>query len=194
MLSLSCYGQHSFSPPYRPPVHDATRYPGYGMRPSATAFEAASIKQSYTVVYLDSTTVTVRAEIGDHKGHTFLMINEPGIAKAIKPKDTRSLIVGTLDKQKYTAGIPADSCWLFKITSAPINLYSLLPKSDSRFVVAVQKGDDAPILALTEENALALIEEGHPARKWIAQGKLIAAVKAYNGTPVPTPAKGKGSR
>jgi hypothetical protein len=163
-------------------------------RPSATSFEAASIKQVYTVVYLDSTTVTVRAEIGDYKGHTFLMINEPGVAKAIRPKDTRSLIVGTLDKPKYAAGIPADSCWLFKITNASINLYSLLPKSDSRFVVAIQKGNDAPILALTAENALAMIEEGHPARKWIAKGKLIDAVKTYNGSPVQTSAKGKGSR
>lgn len=192
-FSITCLAQHSFSPAYTPPVHNYSNYPGLYRRPSPTAFEAASLKQLYTIVYQDSSVQTIRAEIGDYKGRTFLMIDEPGIAKTIQPKDTRSLIVGTIEKQRYVA-IVGDTCWLFKIADAPINLYSLLPTLDRRFVVAVQKGAGAPIVALTMESALQMIEEGHPARKYVEKGKLLEAVRTYNGNPNPKPSKRSGSK
>jgi hypothetical protein len=180
-FSLASFGQHSFSPAYAPPVHNPARYPGLGSRPSATAFEAASTKQLYTVVYLDSTITVVRAEMGDYKGRTFLMIDEPGVSKTIQPKDTKSLIAGTMEKQKYVA-IPRDSVWLFKVLSGTINAYSLLPKTDRRFIVGIQKGDDTPIILLTKENVLMMIEPTRWTGKLIAEGRLVEAIKSYNGS------------
>jgi hypothetical protein len=173
LFSLTSSGQHSFSSPYNPVF--------YGSRQLPTGFEAASVKQLYTVVYHDSTTQTIRAEIGDYKGRTFLMIDEPGVSKTIQPKDTKSLIAGTKEEQKYAA-IPRDSIWLFKVVSGAINAYSLLPKTDRRFIVGVQKGDDAPIIPLTKENVLVMIETSRRARKLVDEGRLVDAVKAYNGS------------
>lgn len=95
-----------------------------------------------------------------------------------KPAETKQL-QQVFNGKMYT-GIPADTCWLFKVIPGNINSYAPFPTDSGDFVIAVQKGD-GPIVPMTKENLYEMIDDPK-LRKAIDKGKLYHAVWKYNGS------------
>ncbi len=95
-----------------------------------------------------------------------------------KPAETKQL-QQVFNGKLYT-GIPADTCWLFKVIPGVINSYAPFPTDSGDFVIAVQKGD-GPIVPMTKENLYEMIDDPK-LRKTIDKGKLYQAVWKYNGS------------
>src|SRR6188768_1539407 len=120
VLSYSGIAQQytpSFSPPAGPKMQfNPNRTP-------STPLENNSMRREMTILYKDSTKETVRAKIDMYQGRYFLDIKDKTMA--IAPAQTLKLtVVG--EYERIFIGIPTDSCWLFKIVSGHINLYSVL--------------------------------------------------------------------
>lgn len=97
----------------------------------------------------------------------------------IYPKDTK--LVSQLFNGKNITGVPADSCWLFKMVSGPISSYAEFPTDNSVYFIAIQKGD-GPILEMTKENLGEMVGDDPKLLKLIDKGKLVKAVWKYNNS------------
>jgi hypothetical protein len=96
------------------------------------------------------------------------------------PADTKSISRTTSDGMRLV-GIPADSCWLFKTSKGKINSYSFVAEPGMDYVIAIQNGNDGPIVPLTKDNLLAITgTENEKVAKLIEKGKLIKAIEFYN--------------
>lgn len=102
----------------------------------------------------------------------------------IYPKNTTSILrkTFTLDTIK---GFANDSCWMFKVISGPICVYSFLSEMDSgpffdpMSIVGIQfKG--GPILKYTEYNLKQMIGSDKYALESIRQKNYIRAIKRFN--------------
>lgn len=111
--------------------------------------------------------------------------------KILVPTATKS-ISRVINKDKLMVGIPADTCWLFKITTGKINAYSFLPRNNPQHTIAIQQGD-GPILPLNAENFLSMVNpELRPKLKPYAEFKhkykrLYELIEAYNKDKVKIP-------
>jgi hypothetical protein len=63
------------------------------------------------------------------------------------------------------SGKPMDSCWIFFAKSGRINTYSITSEMDDPLIAYIQKGEDAPILPLTEENVSEMVKDNDEALK-----------------------------
>lgn len=72
------------------------------------------------------------------------------------PADTREVyrLQGSGEK---IVGIPADSCWLFKVVKGPITGYSNLAEEGYSYVIAIQVTPKGPIVPFTLDNLKAMI-------------------------------------
>jgi hypothetical protein len=70
--------------------------------------------------------------------------------------------------------------WLFKSESGRINAYSFLAEKGMDYLIAIQQGDEGPIVPLTKDNLLPMV--GNDARliKLVEKGKLMKAVQIFN--------------
>lgn len=114
----------------------------------------------------------------DYKRH-YMNINMRGNDKALVPAETK--LIERIDPYEGYQGLPTDSCWLFKIQNGAINSYSFIPENEMKHVIAIQQGDDAPIVKLTKENLLPMMAVQDPkVMKLIGEGKLWKALRKYN--------------
>jgi hypothetical protein len=154
--------------------------PVYGSSQQQTYFKRAKL-----IVHLNNDSVkNIRAAFdANSKQNTVTIKGKKGQADQVfKPADTKSVSrvfegVGTLK------GIPADSCWLFKIITGRINGYSNVPAYSEYSIIAIQDGEGA-IRKLTKDNLSAMI----PARsekleRLLSKNKLIEAIKLFNNPP-----------
>lgn len=148
--------------------------PYYGPRNISTVYEFR------VVLWDDSTFMTdTRIDVVE-KGNHSITVKSKKDQWRFFPKDTKSISRITLEGKKLV-GIPADSCWLFKAESGRINCYSFLAEPGMTHVIAIQDGEDAPIVPLTKENMLAIIgPEDARVYKLVQKGKLIKAVIEFN--------------
>jgi hypothetical protein len=133
----------------------------------------------FTVVFKDSTKISKLSKIDEHNGQFFLAIDQPGEMRAIQPSETLELSRYSEQDGIYK-GMATDSCWLFKVEEGKINLYSVLPENESRFVVALQRGDDGPILPLTIANVKEAIKDDEELLEKLNEKKLVGALMKYN--------------
>jgi hypothetical protein len=96
-----------------------------------------------------------------------------------RPEDTKS-IVRQLPGGGDLKGIPADSCWYFKIIEGKIRGYSDVPVWSEDDIVAFSVGD-GDILPLTQANfqAIAPAEDKHLER-FIRKRMWVEAIHYYN--------------
>jgi hypothetical protein len=95
-----------------------------------------------------------------------------------KPSDTKK--VERLVDGKTWTGIPVDTCWLFKSKSGPINIYSRIPAAGEGYFSAIQKGEDGPILPITEANLMPMVNDDPKCQKLVSKKKLVRAILIYN--------------
>lgn len=104
------------------------------------------------------------------------------IKKKIFPEDTKSCLARLNASFGLKFGIPADSCWLFKINVGPIIYgYSSIPSVDLNQAIAIQKGGTGKIVALNKENLREMVSPGdEKLDKLIDKSKFAKAIKYYN--------------
>lgn len=173
-------GQSVFIPgpsPYR------AYYPYYNGRriTPATSVERNSKKYYYTVLFKDSTKITMISKIDEHKRAFYLAIDQPGMTRSIRPSETLQIARRT-SNGKIMVGMPMDSCWLFKIAEGKLDLYSVLSEENKpRFVVAFQR-DDGPLLPVTQETVSEAIKDDQELVEQVVddRDKLVALLVKYN--------------
>src|SRR5690349_3529791 len=87
----------------------------------------------------------------------YIKVKDKDGNKIYYPKDTKSIYRIQPQSKMKVEGIPADSCWLFKTTTGKINAYSFVAEPGTSKIIAIQQGDNGPILPLTEENLVAMV-------------------------------------
>ena len=97
--------------------------------------------------------------------------------KVIKPKDTKQIM--QMYDGKLMVGIPADTCWLFKVDEGDISIYAPFPTGDNNYYTAIQKVD-GPILPLTKENLKNMVGNDPRLIELIDKGKVFQAIWKYN--------------
>lgn len=141
-----------------------------------------SNKYEFTVVLKNDSMFDVRTRIDlpkDKGNHSITFKTKTG-KQTLSPSDTKAITRITYEgKQLY--GIAADSCWLFKTDAGRINSYSFLAEPGMSYIIAIQDGENGPIVPLTKENLQAIVGTGNEKiNKLLAKDKLIKAVEEYN--------------
>ncbi|MBS1529042.1 MAG: hypothetical protein JSU01_01940 [Bacteroidetes bacterium] len=109
--------------------------------------------------------------------------------KKIFPSQTQSLTCVLAaktddDPGHYVPGIITDSCWMFRTLTGPINVYTFDACSptggfDDGAIVGIQL-KDGPIVAYTEENLKAMVNDDLEALQLILEKKYVRAIKKFN--------------
>jgi hypothetical protein len=89
-------------------------------------------------------------------------------------------------------GVPGDSTWLFRVSSNDINLYASVPYYVWDCVVALQKGDDGPLMPLNEENLEYAIGDHENALSFFNNDRFEDSISVYNGAWVDPNRKNRG--
>lgn len=138
-------------------------------------------KTNMTIIEKDGTVKNVRIQYdASSKVHVLKELGNKKTDRMIyKPADTKQ--ISCLYMSKLQVGIPADSCWLFKIAPGKIVTYSFLPSEQDKSLAAIQDGKDGPILPLTKENLLMLsVDANERVYKLIEEQKYWKAISLYN--------------
>lgn len=159
-----------------------TWVPGPRMYYGGTA--TPSYKYPFTIVFKSDkdSTLLVKAKIdASEKNHVIrTKVNKQKVV--IKPTDTREIYRIDNSGLKIT-GMPTDSCWLFLAVRGKINAYSYLAEkglSSWGSIIAVQKGEGAPILPLNKDNLEEMVADNPEALKFAKKKKLEKALTTYN--------------
>lgn len=99
----------------------------------------------------------------------------------VYPSDTKSLSA----QEGMTGimyGMPADSCWLFRVIKGPILGYTSIPSEDVNAVIVIQKGTDQQIVSLTKQHVTNMVSDltDEKITKWLEKGHLIKVIQRYN--------------
>ncbi len=152
----------------------------FGM-PNGTYTVDLDFKTPMTIIAKDGTVKNVRVQYdASSKIHVLKELGKKTKDRIIyKPSDTKQ--ISRLYDGKVQVGIPADSCWLFKISSGKITTYSYLPTDQKATFSAIQQGDSGVILLLNQEN-LRTLTPGTSERiqKLIEEEKFWRAIELYN--------------
>ncbi len=108
-----------------------------------------------------------------------LVIDNKTDSIVIRPVDTKMIVTMLYRTNERMEGIPADSCWLFKIVKGPINGYSPFAEKDA-YLIAIQK-EDGPIVPLNKKNLVELVGTTDPKiNKLIEKDDFQKAITTFN--------------
>jgi hypothetical protein len=139
-----------------------------------------SNKYAFTIILKNDSVIVTKTKIELGKVHS-VKVKRKGEKIEIKPEDTKELARLTYSGA-VLKGIPADSCWLFRCGKGKINTYSSLAEEGTGYTVAIQDGENGPIVPLNKKNLENMIPVGSDEKimKLIEKGKLVKAIDAYN--------------
>lgn len=138
-----------------------------------------SVKYPFTIVFSSDSIVQVKAKINVSEKNHFIKAKINKQKVVIKPKDTKE-IYRIDDTGLKISGMPTDSCWLFLAVKGKINGYSYLAEKGSSSLIAIQKGEGAPILPLNKDNLEEMVAENPEALKFAQKKKLEKAITTFN--------------
>lgn len=137
-------------------------------------------KFDFVVTLKNDSVLTFSSKVNAEDKKMYLEQRVKKQKRKIFPDETKS-IIGISDNWGKIPGIPADSCWLFKIYTRAINCYSSVPVMDAELAIAIQYGDQAPIVPLTKKNLEAITgTDDKKIVKWLAKDKLAKVIEYYN--------------
>ncbi len=137
-------------------------------------------KFQFTVVLKSDSVINFKSRIESEDKKMYVIHKEKRIKRKIFPNDTRE-IYGYSSVHGRMKGIPSDSCWLFKGYAGAINSYLSLPLKDYTMIIAIQHGDDGPIVPLNRKNLEAITGTDDPKiAKWLEKNKLSQVIEYYN--------------
>jgi hypothetical protein len=145
-------------------------------------FKDSSVKEVVSFLYADTLS---------HKN--FLLFVNKKVPKSDsthryqKIYSDQTLYISTItdyDSPQETFGVPTDSCWMFKVVSGPVNVYSKYPVLyDDLYpgsTIAIQVGDEGPMVKYNEANLRQMIGQDYYAAALIDKKKYYKAVIKYN--------------
>lgn len=138
----------------------------------------SSLKHEFTIVFLNDTTMTVKAAIDLSDSVHVIKWGKKENQVVIRPSETKEIY--RMQGDKKISGKPMDSCWIFPAGFGRINTYSVTSDIDYPLIAYIQKGVDRPILSLTEENVREMVKDIDEAVKFVNRKKLLKAIEKYN--------------
>lgn len=144
---------------------------------------------NFRVFFKDSTKMFVTSFIyADSAKRSFYIIAEdrslpekdPKRTQKIYPVETASII--QFNDSGNLTGVPTDSCWLFKVISGKISVYSQIPKAKglkNDMITASQVGN-GPVDKFYPLVLYPIIKEDHAALNEWSKEAFINAIKKYN--------------
>lgn len=137
-----------------------------------------SYKYEFSVVLKNGEEKKIKSKIHLADSVHSLTYKENGEKKKLLPTETQEIYRYT-NTGKKIAGVPTDSCWLFKVLEGKINGYSFLSEESSSYLSAFQNGD-GEILPLTKNNLLPIVGDDPKRVKWVEKGNFAKAILDYN--------------
>jgi len=137
---------------------------------------------NFEVTLKNDSIVKFRSSILAENKKLYMEQKKGKVKKKIFPQDTKSCLARLNASYGVKFGIPADSCWLFKINFGPILYgYSSIPSVDLNEAIAIQKGVAGKIVALNKENLREMVSPGdEKLDKLLDKSKFAKAIKYYN--------------
>jgi len=108
----------------------------------------------------------------------FVEIKKRKETLVLKPGDTKELY-RILPSGLKLPGVPADSCWLFRVGKGKINSYSFFAPDDFGYVMAIQK-EGGPILPLTENNLKEMVDYNPAYDRLFRRKHFKRIIETYN--------------
>lgn len=140
-----------------------------------------SYKHPFTIVLKNDSVISDNVRINiTEKQHT-IEVKVNRVKATYKPEHTKEIYRILPDGRKL-AGIPADTCWLFKANSGKINSYSFIAEEDMYHVIAIQKGE-GPIVKLDQKNLTDMVNKDPKVLKLIERKKFAKAITLSNKLP-----------
>lgn len=139
-----------------------------------------SARYEFEVVLKNDSTFKAKTRIKlNNEEDNSIIVKDKGTKQEFFPNDTKYISRVTLGG-RVIKGIAADSCWLFKIIKGEINGYSFLSEETDQYVIAIQDGDEGPIVPLTKENLMPLVLSDQKSVALARRNKLRRALTTYN--------------
>lgn len=151
-----------------------------------TRFNSAfsNYETNYFVLKKDSTGLLIRSKLyRDGNGGYYLLAQEKGKPdQKIYANQTIKITYDDRATEKHVEAIATDTCWLFKVLTGKISLYSYFPEPDyltNEVLAAFQDGDN-PIQPMDPEKLKLVMHGNTKALEALNKNDYLKAVKKYN--------------
>jgi len=136
-------------------------------------------KFKFVVVLKNDSVIELKSRMLSEDITMYVLYNENKSKRKIFPDETKVIFSNSISGR--IKGLPADSCWLFKVKKGAINCYSSVPMIDINSTIAIQEGDTGKIVALTKENLQGITgNDDEKIVRWLDKNKLIKVIEYYN--------------
>jgi hypothetical protein len=137
-------------------------------------------KYTFVIVFKNDSSIVTQTNVELILDTFIMMVGSGDDMTVVKPEHTKN-IYRRLDTGKHIPGTPFDRGWIFKINDGPIFIYSFFADIGIKYenIAAIQK-HDGPIVLLTRENLLTMIEPGSDAYALARDSDMEMAIRTYN--------------
>ena len=136
-------------------------------------------RYSFEVKLKSDSVIKFKSKIKTESKKMYIVYKSKNGKRKVFPNDTKE-IQGISSLYGIVKGFPADSCWLYKVTSGEINCYTSVPVFDINYAMAIQKGN-GEIVGLTRKNLEAMTgTDDEQIAKWLKKDKLIKVIEYVN--------------
>jgi hypothetical protein len=135
---------------------------------------------NFTIVLKNDSIVTVKNLIHVEKDLDYITVKRRNKRIKIYPADTKELFWTQEETGKKVTGVPTDSCWLFKTAEGRINAYSPKAELGNSLIVAIQKGEDSPIIPITKDILMKMVEGNERAMFYVKVDWFDRAIDEFN--------------
>jgi hypothetical protein len=137
-------------------------------------------KYTFVIVFKNDSSIVTQTNVELILDTFIMMVGSGDDMTVVKPEHTKN-IYRRLDTGKHIPGTPFDRGWIFKINEGPIFIYSFFADIGIKYenIAAIQK-HDGPIVLLTRENLLTMIEPGSDAYALARDSDMEMAIRTYN--------------
>jgi len=140
----------------------------------------ANLKGNFIIVLKNDSTFHAHGRVDMSDSVHRIEIRKKKMTSIIRPEDTKQVTQICGSGMKVIA-IPADSCWLFPVHTGKINAYSILPYYNlDPVVVAIQKGDNSPIIPLSKKSLREMVGNDPKLDELIEKEKFDKVIRQYN--------------
>jgi hypothetical protein len=157
----------------------APQYPPVPVFYNSNRPEKPTPKLLFSATFKNDSTITGLCIVNyKRKINTLQMAVNNGQQQIVRPPDTKS-ISRTTDKGTVLIGIPADTCWLFKVVVGKLHLYTDRAEENLHFAVAFQEGE-GPLLPLTKKGLMPYMKHDEKLVNLLNRGRFVKAILKYN--------------
>ncbi|HMG94028.1 MAG TPA: hypothetical protein VK589_28405 [Chryseolinea sp.] len=137
-------------------------------------------KYTFVIVFNNDSSIVTQTNVELILGRFIMMVGSGKDMTVVKAEHTKN-VYRRLDTGKHIPGIPIDKAWIFKINEGPIFVYSFFSDAELKYenIAAIQK-NDGPIVVLSRDNLLTMIEPGSDAYPLAENSELEKAIRKYN--------------